>query len=119
MHTTFLTYVRPLIYSVGDGERMALKGVLHRSKHRLGHLPSQATLWKLLKIPLDVSFPSHKAELISPAHVFQNFAPDGYQKLGIILLTRLSHKCCCPHSTKGDRRLKNSIKSKPWLHMSE
>lgn len=81
MSTTFLTYVRPLIYSVGDGERVALKGVLHRSKHHLGHLPSQATLWKLLKIPLDISFSGHKAELMSAAHVFQNFAPDGYQML--------------------------------------
>lgn len=71
MSTTFLAYVQSLIYSVGDGEKMALKGILHRSKHHLGHLPSEATLWKFLKIPLDVSFPSHKAELISAAHVLR------------------------------------------------
>lgn len=90
MSTTFLTYARSLIYSMGDGEKMALKGILHRSKRHLGHLPSEATLWKFLKIPLDVSFPSHKAEVISAAHVLQNFAPDGFQMLGIILLTRSS-----------------------------
>ena len=90
MCTAFLTYVRSLIYTVRDGGKMALKGILHRSKHHLGHLPREATLWKFLKIPLNVSFPSHEAELISAAHVLQNFAPDGYQMLGIILLTRSS-----------------------------
>lgn len=63
-----------LIYHVGDGKKMALKGHLQRGRNHLSRLPSEATLWTFPQIPLDVSFPSHEAELISAVYVLQNVA---------------------------------------------
>lgn len=70
MSIIFFIYARFFIYSMGDGEKMVFKGILYRSKRYFGYFFSEVILWKFLKIFLDVSFFSHKVELIFVVYVF-------------------------------------------------
>lgn len=69
----------PLIYRVGNKEKMTLKGILCRSRHHLGNT---------MEAPVDTSgcqFPQAQGRV---AHALQNFVSDGDHMLGTILLTR-------------------------------